>query len=101
MKLLVEFELDESWEAYIPDNKEKLKAIIRSQLEGIKAKVVENLDSLSFPFNSVVSRWKKLAETKNNTVITNEKMLNIVISYNHNTKKFIDDSEKMHEELYG
>ena len=44
MKLLVEFELDESWDAYIPNNEEKLKALIRPQLEGVKTTVVENLN---------------------------------------------------------
>jgi len=44
MKLLVEFELDESWEAYITDNEERLNNLVKSQLEGVKTRVVENLD---------------------------------------------------------
>jgi len=44
MKLLVEFELDESWDAYIPDNEEKLKNLIKPQLEGVTTRIVENLD---------------------------------------------------------
>lgn len=101
MKLLVEFDLDESWESYIPDNNEKLKALIKSQLEGVKAKVVENLDlqCVSFPFNSTVERWRKLAETLNGTIITHQRMLDTVIKYNHNSKQFLDDIKKMHKEL--
>jgi hypothetical protein len=54
MKLLVEFELDESWDAYIPDNNEKLKNLIKPQLEGVKATVVENLN-MYFVTNSEAS----------------------------------------------
>ena len=43
MKLIVEFELNESWEAYIPDNEEKLKNIIQPMLSGIKAKILNVL----------------------------------------------------------
>ena len=42
MKLLVEFELDESWDAYIPNNEEKLKNLINPQLDGVTMRLVDN-----------------------------------------------------------
>ncbi len=41
MKLLVEFELDDSWEAYIPNDEEKLRCIVRPLLEGVKMRIVK------------------------------------------------------------
>ena len=44
MKLLVEFELDDSWEAYLKDDDERLECLIRPMLGGVKTRIVKNLD---------------------------------------------------------
>jgi hypothetical protein len=41
-KLTIEIEFDESWDAYIPDDKEKVKHILMPGLDGVKVKIVEN-----------------------------------------------------------
>ena len=41
-KLTIEIEFDESWDAYIPDDEEKVKHILMPQLEGVKVKIVES-----------------------------------------------------------
>lgn len=41
MKLIVEFELDDSFEAYIPDNEEKLRQLLRPGLDGVKASIID------------------------------------------------------------
>ncbi len=45
MDLIVKFELDESWEAYHPNDEERLKALIKSQLEGVKATIIKSKES--------------------------------------------------------
>jgi len=42
-KILLEIEFDESWDAYIPDDKEKVKHILMpmSMLDGVEIKIVE------------------------------------------------------------
>jgi len=42
MKLTIELELDESWEAYYTNNEERLKNLIRHDLEGVKATIIES-----------------------------------------------------------
>lgn len=44
MKLIVEFELDDSWDVYIPDNEEKLRQLLRSGLDGVKASIIDIID---------------------------------------------------------
>jgi len=40
-KLTVEFELDETWEAYYATDEERLKNLIKPQLEGVKMTIIE------------------------------------------------------------
>lgn len=48
MKLVVEFELDDSWDAYIPDNEEKLNTLISENVDtdSVTARIVsaDNVD---------------------------------------------------------
>jgi len=57
-------------------------------------------DIISFPFNSSVTKLQKLLEVKYNTIITNERMIEITISYNHDNKKFNKDIKDLEKELY-
>lgn len=40
-KLIVEIEFDESWDAYIPDDKEKVNNILMPGLDGVNVKILE------------------------------------------------------------
>ena len=41
-KLTIEIEFDESWDAYIPEDKEKVKHILMPGLDGVEIKIVED-----------------------------------------------------------
>ena len=42
MELTVKFKLDDSWEAYYPNDEERLKALIKPMLEGVKFKIIKD-----------------------------------------------------------
>jgi hypothetical protein len=41
-KIILEVEFDESWDAYIPDDKEKVNHIIMPNLDGVKVKILDH-----------------------------------------------------------
>ncbi len=47
--------------------------------------------ALDLPFNATVTRFQSMLEISQNTTITNEKLLRIIMSYCYNSEKFYKD----------